>query len=197
MPDADLWLAYTQKSLWQLWNRAESSPFRNTDYQPEIIYVVPVPEKWSILPAGWRWRMIQAGFAHQSNGQSNPLSRSWNRIYGAAAFEHGEFGLHIRLSRRTSEKGVDDNPDLTSFIGNTEVTAKWLPGLATASLAWRTRIDSLDRGSAQLDWTYPFNRQNPTGLRWYLQLFSGYGETLLDYNHRQNSVGMGVSLFQY
>lgn len=37
----------------------------------------------------------------------------------------------------------------------------------------------------------------PSGLRWYAQLFHGYGETLLDYNHRQSSLGLGLTLFQF
>ena len=69
--------------------------------------------------------------------------------------------------------------------------------IATASLTWRTDLASPRRGSLQLDWTYPVKNDQLLGLRWYVQLFSGYGETLLDYNHRQTSIGVGLSLFQF
>lgn len=198
LPGADLWFAYTQRSLWQLWNSQESAPFRSTDYQPEAIYVVPVPGELRTLPFGWQWRMLQAGVAHQSNGQTEPLSRSWNRTYVGAGFEHGEFGLQWRVHRRWREAGEDDdNPDLTGFIGRGEIQATWLPGLATAALTWRTNLRALDRGSLQLDWTYPVDSDEPSGLRWYVQVFTGYGETLLDYNHRQTTLGVGLSLFQF
>jgi phospholipase A1/A2 len=197
LPDADLWLAFTQRSLWQVWNPQESSPFRSTDYQPEAIYVLPVPPRLGTLPGGWTWRMAQLGLAHQSNGQGEALSRSWNRVYAAAAFDHGEFGLTVRAHRRLKESANDDNPDLTHFIGSGEIVASWLPGLATSSLTWRTNLRSARRGSLQLDWTYPVSRAQPAGLRWYAQLFSGYGETLLDYNHRQTSLGLGLTLFQF
>lgn len=197
LPDADLWFAFTQRSLWQVWTPSESSPFRSTDYQPEAIYVVPVPASLGTLGAGWRWRMAQLGIAHQSNGQGGALSRSWNRVHATAAFDRGEFGLLLRAYRRIGEKTNDDNPDMASFIGNTEVIASWLPGLSTASLTWRTHAATGRRGSLQLDWTYPVSRSQPAGLRWYAQLFSGYGETLLDYNHRQTSVGVGLTLFQF
>jgi phospholipase A1/A2 len=195
--DADLWFAYTQRSFWQVWTPQQSSPFRNTDYQPEAIYVVPVPQQWGTLPGGWRWRMAQLGLVHQSNGQGGSLSRSWNRAYAAAAFDRGEFALTLRAQQRLGERTDDDNPDLTRFVGNTEVVASWLPGLATASLTWRTHALTGQRGSLQFDWTYPVVRSQPSGLRWYAQVFSGYGETLLDYNHRQTSLGLGLTLFQF
>jgi phospholipase A1/A2 len=198
LPDADLWLAYTQRSLWQLWNSQESAPFRSSDYQPEAIYVVPVPEGLRALPFGWQWRMVQAGFAHQSNGQAVPLSRSWNRVYLGAGFERNEFGVQWRVHRRVDEsRSDDDNPDLTDYIGRGEILATWLPGTATASLAWRTNLKALNRGSLQLDLTYPVDSDEPAGLRWYVQVFTGYGETLLDYNHRQTTLGLGLSLFQF
>jgi phospholipase A1 len=197
LPDADLWFAYTQRSFWQVWNRKESSPFRSTDYQPEAIYVVPVPARMGTLPGGWNWRMTQFGLAHQSNGQAGELSRSWNRVYAAAAFDHGEFGLTLRAHKRLRESNNDDNPDLVRYIGNGEVVASWLPGLSTAQLTWRTDLRTARRGSVQLDWTYPVQASQPAGLRWYAQLFSGYGETLLDYNHRQTSLGVGLTLFQF
>ena len=196
LPNADLWLAYTQRSFWQFWNRQESEPFRSTDYQPEAIYVVPVPAGLAAMPWGWKWRMAQLGAAHQSNGQVEPLSRSWNRVYAAAVFERNEFGLGLRVNRRTSESGLDDNPGLMRYIGNTELTAAWFPGSATASLVWRFHPANTERGSLQFDWSFPVVREQPKGLRWYVQMFSGYGETLLDYNHRQTSIGAGVSLFQ-
>jgi phospholipase A1/A2 len=197
LPDADLWFAYTQRSFWQVWNPQQSSPFRNTDYQPEAIYVVPVPKAWSALPGGWQWRMAQLGIVHQSNGQSGALSRSWNRVYAATTVTRGQFSLALRMQQRLGEKTDDDNPDIVRYLGNTELVASWLPGLATASVTWRTHALTGQRGSLQLDWTYPVLRSQPSGLRWYAQLFSGYGETLLDYDHRQTSLGLGLTLFQF
>lgn len=197
LPGADLWAAYTQRSHWQVWNSVDSAPFRSTDYQPEIIYVVPVPEKLGKLPLGWNLRMLQLGFVHQSNGQSDPLSRSWNRITLGAGFEHGDFSLFIRDNQRIRVQGKDDNPDLVDYIGRGEVIMAWSQGISTLGLTWRTNFDSLSRGSLQLDWTYPVFADQPAGLRWYAQLFHGYGETLLDYNHRQTSLGLGLTLFQF
>lgn len=197
LPGADLWFAYTQRSLWQVWDQKDSSPFRSTDYQPEAIYVIPVPGKLGELPSGWNFRMIQLGLAHQSNGQSDPLSRSWNRVYLSAGFEHGDVGLTIRANHRLPEPDDDQNPDLTKFVGPGEITMNWFPGPSTLSMTWRTDLKRLERGSLQFDLTHPVFSDKPTGLRWYAQFFHGYGETLLDYNHRQSRLGVGLSLFQF
>lgn len=196
LPGADLWVAYTQQSMWQLWNRDDSAPFRNTDYQPEVIYVVPTPRSLQALPFGFSWRMTQLGFVHQSNGQPGELSRSWNRIYGAVGVERGDFGLTWRLERRVEpDRDDDDNPDILSFLNASQIEAMWTPGRATAQLTWRPSLSG--DGSLQFDWSYPVFKERPDGLRWYVQLFHGYGETLLDYNFRQTSIGVGLSIFKF
>lgn len=197
LPGADLWAAYTQRSLWQVWDSEDSSPFRSTDYQPEFIYVVPVPAQLGNLPYGWHWRMVQLGVAHQSNGQSAPLSRSWNRIYLGLGLEKDNLGVMLRVNQRLRVQNHDDNPDLVDYIGRSELALNWAPGASTVGLVWRSKLNLTKRGSLQLDWTYPVFASQPAGLRWYVQLFSGYGATLLDYNHRQTTIGLGLSLFQF
>lgn len=194
LPGADLWAAFTMQTMWQVYNHADSRPFRNTDYQPELMYVVPTGPGLRYLPFGWQWRYTMAGVAHQSNGQSDPLSRSWNRAYLAAGFERGNWNFTGRYTQRLKERPeVDNNPDLIDYRGRSEFTLGWASGLHTASLYMRGGKGN----TAQLEWTYPVYRDQPNGLRWYVQLFSGYGETLSDYNFRQTSVGAGVSFLQF
>lgn len=158
--------------------------------------MIPVPPAIGKLPGGWTWRMLQVGLAHQSNGQSDPLSRSWNRTYLSAGFEHGDFGVSIRANGRLPESN-DQNPDLTEYIGRGDIYMNWFPGVSTFSLTLRSNFDSVERGSLQFDVTHPVFADKPAGLRWYLQAFTGYGETLLDYNHKQTRLGLGLSLFQF
>ena len=101
LPDADLWFAFTQRSLWQVWNPQESSPFRSTDYQPEAIYVIPVPQKLGTLPGGWTWRMAQLGLAHQSNGQTDFL---------VAQLESGVWRGRIRPRRVRPDRACPATP---------------------------------------------------------------------------------------
>ena len=198
LPDADLWVGFTQQVLWQIWNGKDSKPFRNSDYEPEVIYVLPTAKGLRELPLGWQWRYTQFGLAHQSNGQSDPLSRSWNRVYVGAGFERGDWSLTARLNQRLNETlATDNNPDLASYRGRGEFQLNWAHGLQTASLHYRSTLKTVKYGSVQLEWTYPVYRDQPNGLRWFLQAFRGYGETLTDYNFRQTSFGAGVTFLQF
>jgi phospholipase A1 len=44
----------------------------------------------------------------------------------------------------------------------------------------------------QLDWATPL-LDSLGAARLHVQLSSGYGETLIDYNHKQTTIGIGVS----
>jgi phospholipase A1 len=141
--------------------------------------------------------MWQLGFVHQSNGESNPLSRSWNRLYGLVGVEKGTASATLRLEARADTGGgmQNDNPDIVHFLGRSELRVDWSAGAATAALAWRPAPSG--RGSLRLDWSFPVNADRPDGLRWYVQAFEGYGETLVDYNFRQSSLGLGLSIVKF
>ena len=193
LPGGDLWFAYTAQSIWQIYSGELSRPFRSTDHEPELIYIVPTRVD---LPGGFKLRMAGLGIAHQSNGQGLPFSRSWNRVYALAGVEKGNFALSARYNERIRESGNDDNPDLVGFRGRTDLFAIWTPGAQTVSALWKTNFD-FHRGSLQVDWTYPVKRSDPKGLRWYVQVFTGYGESLIDYNYRQTSIGAGLTLLSW
>lgn len=198
LDDADLWVGFSQQVLWQIYNGADSKPFRNTDYEPEVIYVVPTGKGLRELPFGWQWRYTQFGLAHQSNGQSDPLSRSWNRVFATGGFERGPWSLIARLNKRIREEASsDNNPDLVSFRGRGELQLNWASGPSTVSLQYRSTLRDSDYGSLQLEYSHPVFGDQPNGMRWFVQAFHGYGETLTDYNFRQTSIGAGLSFLQF
>lgn len=187
--NADLWFGYTQESHWQVYNEDNSRPFRATDYQPEVFLTQPVTAN---LPFGGRLRMLGAGAVHHSNGQDDPLSRSWNRAYLMAGAEWGKLSVIPRLWTRVSNEKADedDNPDIEDFMGYGDV--KFLYDLADQkSISGTLRYNpSTNKGAAQLDYVYPLT-ENVNG---YVQLFQGYSESLIDYNHENTSIGFGIVL---
>ena len=194
----DLWGGYTQQSLWQVWNHKDSKPFRNTDYEAELMYVKAVPQAWRDWPFGWTWRYGQFAIAHQSNGQSDPLSRSWNRIYVGTGLERGDWSLVGRINHRLREDITsDNNPDLVDYRGRGDLQLSWSPGPYVATLLYRTTFKDIKRGALQFEWSAPVYPKQPNGIRWFVQVFTGYGETLTDYNFRQTSIGAGLSFMQF
>ena len=181
-----LWAAYTQQSHWQVGNGALSRPFRETDYQPEFI----VGLRPDLPAAGWRWRLLNLGLVHQSNGREDPLSRSWNRVYAQFGLERGEFAVLLRPWYKFHERTAgDDNPDIRQYYGSGDLVVVWKRGDQTLTFTGRANPGS-GKGAAQIEWSTKWFGP----VRFYVQAFSGYGESLIDYNWRQNTIGAGVSL---
>ena len=193
-----LWAAYSQQSYWQVFSSGLSRPFRNTDHMPELIYVYPTTMK---LPGGWLWRYSGVGLAHQSNGQSDPLSRSWNRIYAMAGFEKDDrFTAQVRLWQRLRENGAkDNNPDILRHIGRGDVTLSW--NVDAKNTLRATYTGSFNKyGSGRLEWTRSLGDglgNSFSGLRLYAAVFHGYGDSLLDYNFRRTVFSIGLSLVDF
>jgi phospholipase A1/A2 len=186
---SSLWGGYTQSSRWQVYDGATSRPFRETNYEPELMLVWPLRGEW----AGWQLRMASLSINHQSNGRSLPLSRSWNRLIGGLAAERGDWVLEFRPWMRIREKSTDDdNPDLVDYVGRAELLISRYAGEhgLTLQLRHSLRGGKSSRGSGQLDWVFPMKG----ALHGYLQIFGGYGESLVDYNLRQTKIGLGVTI---
>jgi phospholipase A1/A2 len=185
---ADLWFGYTQRSFWQFYNFEDSSPFRETNYEPEVL--LNFRTDYRLL--GLRGRFINVGFNHQSNGQSEPLSRSWNRIMASAGFEKGDFSLLLKGWYRIPESAADDdNPRMGDYLGYGEIWAYYFWKGNRFGVMLRNNLDfNTNRGAVQLEWSFPLIKQ----VSGYLQYFNGYGESLMDYNHRVNRIGIGFIL---
>ncbi len=186
----NIWVAYTQKSHWQLYNEKLSRPFRELNYEPEIILNFPV--KFSLL--GFDAKMIGVAFNHQSNGRIIPLSRSWNRIILQAGFERKNWQVLLRPWLRLKDE-EDENPAITDYTGRGEavVIYNWGKHQLSSVMTHSLRFKNGGKGSIQLNWIFPVINN----LRGHLQLSEGYGETLQDYNHTQRTIGLGVSLVDW
>ncbi len=185
-----LWLAYTQQSFWQVYDAAHSRPFQESNYEPEFIYSHRFDERQSPI-FGMTPRILNFGLLHQSNGQSLPRSRSWNRVYAETGLEKdyedgSKLALLVRPWMRIRENpSNDDNPDITHYLGYGDVVMRYWSGGSMYSA--RVMIRSL-----QLDWA--FRIPGLKGLDLHVQYFTGYGESMIDYNQRHDTLGIGISL---
>ena len=195
-----LWFGYTQQSYWQVFTPEVSRPFRATDHEPEAMYVYPTTAE---LPFGWKWRYSGIGLVHQSNGQSNPLSRSWNRAYLMTGLELGNrINLRARLWKRFSEDASsDDNPHISDYVGRAELAAFWNVNQNNTVIATlRHSLARADRGSLRLEWLQTLGAGlwgSKSNLRLHTTLFSGYGDSLIDYNRKRTVFSVGLSLVDF
>jgi phospholipase A1 len=183
---------FTLASWWQLYNADLSRPFRETNYQPEIFYTTPL--NWK--PAGGSTNLV-VGFEHQSNGRTQLLSRSWNRIYTTFTFAKDNYAVSFRPwwklpeddTPTTPTESGNDNPDIGDYMGNFELTGAYkLDTLEFVLLGRRSFKEN--NGFLELGVTFPLTGK----LKGYIQVSSGYGDSMIDYNHSQERIGLGIAL---
>ena len=191
-----LWAAYTQQSQWQLYNGDTSRPFRENNYMPELF----VSYRPGVdLGGGFNWKLLNFGYNHQSNGRSdlitngtnNGLSRSWDRLFAEFGIERENLALFGTVWYRLPEdSNKDDNPNITDYYGYGKLSAlyRWRGNTFSASVRGNL---STGKGAVEANW---FSPPLLGPLRGYVQVFSGYGESLIDYNWNQTTIGAGVAL---
>lgn len=180
-----VWAAYTQQNQWQVYNGDVSRPFRETNYMPEVF----VSYRPGVdLGGGFKWNLLNVGYNHQSNGRSDVLSRSWDRIIATFGFERDNFALLAKAWHPFNYK--EHNPNIIDYYGYGNLTGiyKWRDN--SFSLMARGNL-SKGKGAAELTWMSPRLLGH---LRVYVQGFTGYGESLIDYNWNQSTIGFGIAL---
>jgi phospholipase A1 len=185
---ADIYAAYTQVALWQAYNAKISAPFREINYEPEAFMTY----RTDLRLLGARIKLLTIGVNHQSNGQISPLSRSWNRVVTGMMIQKGKSYLFMRQWTRVPERAKnDDNPGMGRYLGYGDLLFMRSGKTNSFSILLRNNLRSGDnKGALQVDWSFPLHGK----LKGYMQYFTGYGETLIDYNRPATRIGLGVAL---
>lgn len=173
-----LMASYTQLSLWQLGNSEVSAPFRETNYQPQLFFM----HKGNFI----LFNNIEYGYRHQSNGRGGEISRSWERFY-----------LSLEKINRTVDYGIQgwlttglsDNDDIEEYIPPYSVWMKVYNSFGVYNVKFHQNFKT-NRSGIELGYSHNINNI----LRLYFQVWTGYGETLIDYNHNQTRLGLGISI---
>lgn len=187
---SNLYFSYTQTTLWDI--GGDSSPFRDTSYRPGIFY------RWAgasrgVLPDVWR-----IGVEHESNGQGGVDSRSLNIAYVRPSWDIDlANGKRLTFSPKVyTYLDKDENSDIAHYRGYVDWQLRYgrEDGLMLTGLY---RQGTRGYATGQLDISYPLSDRilSRTGTFAHLQIFSGYGETLLDYNKdRDTQIRLGISI---
>jgi outer membrane phospholipase A len=192
-PIDNLYFGYTQFSLWDL--SSESKPFYDTNYRPSIFYYLPDTG----LKAGILSRMSFAGgLEHESNGRSGEESRSINTIFVKPTFFLGDLtSWHATVTPKLYYYlSKSDNRDIADYRGYADLRLSWgKPDSWELATTLRKGVRG-SHFSADTQVSYPMAQLLP-GTAGYLVLsyFTGYGESLLDYNRKRTSqVRIGYSI---
>lgn len=181
----DLYLGFTQTSLWDL--HGDSRPFFDTSYRPVLFFF---RENLGTVSQRLSYG-LEAGIEHESNGKDGTDSRSINIVYVKPLIR---FGLGRRYGLMLAPKiyaYLDDTPD------DTEKDISDYRGYVDLLLRLERRdywrLDTIarkgtdtDKGSVEVDFSYPLRWVSLGNLNGYLHLqyFYGYGETILSYDLR-------------
>ena len=121
------------------------------------------------------------------------MERSWNRVYAEGVFPMGPWTLTLKpwILIRKEESADLHNPDITDFLGHGQLLLSYKWGKQVFTLMTRNNLESgFSRGTVQFSWTFPLRGH----FRGIAQVFSGYGQSLIEYNHCSTSYGLGIAL---
>ena len=182
-----LYLAYSQTSIWAI--GSSSRPFYDSSYRPSVFFLDEDVSQWPLRKTS---RLgFQAGVEHESNGKDGDNSRSIIIAYVRPTFTLPFAELYfVSISPKIYgylEK--EDNPDIPYYRGYSDVLVKvgQTDGMQLATTLRKGTGE--DPYSVELDLSYPLKvaRLGNLGGYLHLQYFNGYGESLIDYNHKVRS----------
>lgn len=179
-PNWLLAVAYTQKMYWQFY--ANSQYFRETNYEPEIFLQTPIH----------RNGLFHISINHQSNGRGGSLERSWNRLIAQYTYASENYMVQVNLWNLIFQGQSSDlhNPDIAHYLGYDRVTLSYKIDKLVASLTMSNLESGLSRGHVIASLSYPLTK----AIRLYGQYFNGFGQSLIEYNHRTQAAGIGIAL---
>ncbi|OUT07233.1 phospholipase A [Campylobacter concisus] len=179
--------AYTQTSWWQI--TKTSAPFRETNYQPEIFLNFASPKYLEQIGV----KNLKFGLLHESNGRDGTNSRSWNRAYVQGDLVYGDLTISPRVWSVIGEK--NDNKEILNYIGHGDLRLSYKLNDQIFSLMLRNNLhfDKTNKGAAELSYMFPIFS---SGVYSYLQYFTGYGESLIDYDRHTDKVGLGFVILK-
>jgi phospholipase A1/A2 len=204
-----LYLAYSQKSLWNVGQ--PSLPFEESNYNPEAFFDYQM--NLAHGPATLR-DIIVSPYEHESNGLAGPQSRSWNRVY--AAIRLGFFPIEEKCPIELAPKdrielfvkawhayGYSDQNTYLQTIGS-DKTFLGYEGYGEIRLIFRDVIVHGDDWGNRIEISSRFGGKDNLELQYvqrvprlnflpYIQFWHGYDETLLRFDRFQDRTFFGVS----
>lgn len=178
------YLTYTQKSFWNIY--AESSPFRDTNYNPGLGLGKYLFHNNKLAGAAFLQLM------HESNGRDGDESRSWNYL---------SLSMKYYLNARLSLFGEfwlpyvdgDNNKDLTDYRGLGYLSVNYISNKhkwwLSADINPRDGVENINTTL-----TAAFRISERANQYLFARFFQGYGESQRDYNKYVINIRVGICI---
>lgn len=194
-PYGYFYFAYTQTAWFQSYNQADSRPFRDVDYQPELFYSYERP----ISFLGGSFKNISLGYNHISNGERALRSRTQNRILLNMRWEYDiapqsvfgiKLGAWVYIGKHL-DGFMADNPDLALYRGYNDIGLYYKSNRNLLELYMRPPIAR--RYYPYFELGYTLRVSDNIGI--YVQYINGYGDNMFEYKMRSERIGVGFRLW--
>jgi len=181
---SSLFVAYTQLSYFQLYNK--KTFVRESDYEPEIFLANRFNYAFG---SNWLLNNVNVGVVHESNGFGNDLQRGWDRIYLEAIASNDKWVVSLQPWYVFGKN--DKNSDITKYLGYGRILTSFEYCQHKFTLRAYNLIENGSKyPSGEFTYSFPLIKY----FKGYIQVFSGYGQSLLEFNHRTNSAGIGFAI---
>lgn len=178
------YLTYTQKSFWDIY--AESSPFRDTNYNPGLGL-----GKYLI----YNNKLVGAAFVqlkHESNGRDQYDSRSWNYLSLSMKYY---VNPRLNISGEVWAPYVDggNNKDLLDYKGLGYISINYI---SNKHKWWLSADVNPKKGFGNFNTTLSaaFRVSERSNQYLFARFFQGYGESLIDYNKYAMNIRIGICI---
>ena len=184
-----LYFAYTQKTFFQVYSPKFSSPFRDSDFMPELVLYKPLNIKFL---SGELYN-IRFGYSHTSNGEGIDYigfikSRGIDRIFSEFMYKIDDFKLALKIwifSR-------SDPAAIKRYMGYSSLKLNYDLHDHNFMLNVSNLVHNYLKYKGNFKLEYRYDLFDRVGL--YAQYFYGYGDNLYQYNIKSQHVGFGVAI---
>lgn len=178
-----LYLFFTEKVFWNVLEN--SMPMTDLNFNPGVGLAKPLFYKNRYIGK------LSLQLEHESNGRDSIQSRSWNKVtFGANILVDDNLMIHGKVWIPIVDS--DNNRDILKYCGIYQVGTQ----VMTNDRRWKFGVILVKRKGWKPNYnvtgeiSYRFTRKADWSL--YMQLYSGYGEGLLDYNVYHSQIRAGI-----
>lgn len=175
-----LYLAYTQLFFWQLYSSTQF--IRETNYEP-IIFI-----KWHFAENMFSSLILD----HESNGKGGYMEVAWNRVMLSLELTAKNFYAQITgWIPFGMVKANSHNPNkLPYYLGYEKVILSYNLKDFIFSIEGQNFESGFKRGHIMATVSYSASSR----VKLYAQYFTGYGQSLIEFDNRTNAFGIGFAL---